>query len=150
MDQIQFPRLSYLGLLIPKLHPFFSSSLIYPDVEPAEAWLSYEDVPLKWHYPLGLLYDLYSGNEAFNGAEKKDESADEKKLPWKLTVHFSEYPVEHLVKLDAGEKHLHDLYINSVKEVYLHSSSISHSDGFADGIGRLPPQRYWQNHHVPQ
>lgn len=117
--QIQFPRLSYLGLLIPKLHAFFSSSLIDPDVQPTEAWLSYENVPLKWHYPLGLLYDLYSGSEAYSGEGdgKDEETANKKNLPWKLTVHFSGYPVEHMIKLDAAGKHLHDLYINSVKEV---------------------------------
>ncbi|KAF2474867.1 autophagy protein 5 [Lindgomyces ingoldianus] len=122
---IQFPRLSYLGLLPPRLHTFFSNSLIYPDVSPAEAWLSYEHVPLKWHYPLGLLYDLYSGTEpaypAADGddAEKKADGrnvGDDVNIPWRLTVHFSEYPVEHLVKLDVDGKHLHDLFINSVKE----------------------------------
>ncbi|KAF2876857.1 autophagy protein 5 [Massariosphaeria phaeospora] len=118
---IQFPRLSYLGLLLHKLHGFFASSLIYPDVSPADAWLSYEGVPLKWHYPLGLLYDLYSGVEPAypaDGSGKKDRDVEEeqKNMPWKLTVHFSDYPVEHLVKLDSEGNHLHDLYMHSVKE----------------------------------
>lgn len=115
--QIQFPRLSYLGLLISKLKPFFASSLIYPDVEPEEAWLSYQGVPLKWHYPLGLLYDLYSGCEPYSAEGQKEGLLDEASCAWKLTVHFSDYPVEQLVKLDAGGKHLYDLYMNSVKEV---------------------------------
>ncbi|KAF2263637.1 autophagy protein 5 [Lojkania enalia] len=118
---IQFPRLSYLGFLIPRLHAFFSDNLIYPDVSSTEAWLSYEDVPLKWHYPLGLLYDLYSGAEPAypeDGTELKVHTTEEEQgsLPWKLTVHFSEYPAEHLVRLDAEGKYLHDLYINNVKE----------------------------------
>lgn len=80
-------------------------------------------MPLKWHYPLGLLYDLYSGAEPFysegpkeDDATVKDDEAEEKRLPWKLTVHFSDYPVEQLVKLDADGKVLHDLFINNVKE----------------------------------
>ncbi|KAF2710503.1 autophagy protein 5 [Pleomassaria siparia CBS 279.74] len=116
---IQFPRLSYLGLLVPKLHGFFSNNLIYPDVSPADVWLSYDGVPLKWHYPLGLLYDLYSGAEPSHPPDEDDNNegrADGDSIPWKLTVHFSDYPVEHLVKLDAEGKHLHDLYIHSVKE----------------------------------
>lgn len=99
--------------------------MIYPDVSPAEAWLEYEGVPLKWHYPLGLLYDLYSGAEPAypsGEAEKQEHSVDEEEkgcLPWKLTVHFSDYPVDQLVKLDTEGKHLHDLFIHNVKEVML-------------------------------
>lgn len=110
-----------MGLLLPKLHGFFSSNLIYPDVSPADAWLSYDGVPLKWHYPLGLLYDLYSGAEPSHPPDD-DESTEvrveEDSIPWKITVHFSAYPVDHLVKLDAEGKHLHDLFIHSVKEVH--------------------------------
>jgi autophagy-related protein 5 len=116
-----------LGLLIHKLHAFFSRSLIYPDVTPKDAWLSYEGVPLKWHYPLGLLYDLYSGAEpAYPPDTDPDPSAPSHKLetteeerrhlPWRLTVHFSDYPAEQLIPLDDEHKHLHDLFIHSVKE----------------------------------
>ncbi|KAF2015692.1 autophagy protein 5 [Aaosphaeria arxii CBS 175.79] len=118
---IQYPRLSYLGLLIHRLRAFFSNKLIYPDVDVTDLWLEHEGVPLKWHYPLGLLYDLYSGNEPAypNDAtsSKVDTAADDQvNLPWRLTVHFSDYPVEHLVKLDADGKHLYDMFINSAKE----------------------------------
>ncbi|KAF1998050.1 autophagy protein 5 [Amniculicola lignicola CBS 123094] len=115
---IHFERLSYLGLLIPRLHAFFADRLIFPDINPTEAWLSFERVPLKWHYPLGLLYDLYSGTEPAGPVHTEggeDDVTDTTPLQWKLTVHFSEYPKE-LVKLDADGKILHDLYINSVKE----------------------------------
>ncbi|KAJ4370636.1 Autophagy protein 5 [Neocucurbitaria cava] len=120
---IQFPRISYLGLLIHKLHAFFSSSLIFPDVAPSDTWLSYEGVPLKWHYPLGLLYDLYSGAEPAyppdtSSPTHKPETAEEERqhLPWRLTVHFSDYPSEQLVRLDNEDNVLHDLFKNSVKE----------------------------------
>ena len=122
--QIQFPRLSYLGLLTQRLHAFFSPNLIYPDVSPADLWLSYEGVPLKWHYPLGLLYDLYSGAEpaypldpSSTSTHKNEFSEDDcHRLPWKLTAHFSGYPAEQLVRLDVEDKVMHDLFRNSVKE----------------------------------
>ncbi|KAF1838321.1 autophagy protein 5 [Decorospora gaudefroyi] len=117
---VQFPRLSYLGLLIHKLSAFFSHSLIYPDVTPKDAWLSYEGVPLKWHHPVGLLYDLYSGAEPAHpppSPHRLETSEEERQhLPWRLTVHFSDYPSEQIVRLDDQGKHLHDLFIHSVKE----------------------------------
>jgi autophagy-related protein 5 len=110
-------------LLIHKLYAFFSSNLIYPDVQPSDLWLSYEGVPLKWHYPLGLLYDLYSGAEpayptdSASSTQKHESTEDERRhLPWRVTVHFSDYPSEQLVRLDNEDKHMHDLYFNSVKE----------------------------------
>ncbi|KAI1971103.1 Autophagy protein 5 [Ophidiomyces ophidiicola] len=59
--QISVSRLSYLPFLLPRLLAFFSSSLIDPDVESHHGWFSFEGVPLRWHYPVGLLYDLYAG-----------------------------------------------------------------------------------------
>ncbi|KAK5008476.1 Autophagy protein 5, partial [Cryomyces antarcticus] len=38
-------------------------------------------------------------------------------LPWRLVVHFTTWPEEQLIKLDANGKVLHDAFINSVKEV---------------------------------
>ena len=123
----QPPRLSYLAFLLPRLHAFFNPSLINPDIEPHEAWLSFEGVPLKWHYPLGLLYDLFSGAEPVDfDRQRKDEVAESQAtvetasgispLPWRLTVHFTDYPGDQLIQLDAEGRALLDSYINAVKE----------------------------------
>ncbi|KAL1591610.1 Autophagy protein 5 [Paraconiothyrium brasiliense] len=119
---VHVPRLSYLAFLLPKLHTYFHGNLIYPDVSPTDAWLDFDNVPLKWHYPLGLLYDLYSGAEPASSHNTPAEQAivpspeEEETPPWKLTLHFSGYPKDQLVQLDAHEKHLHDWFINKVKE----------------------------------
>jgi autophagy-related protein 5 len=132
-DEIQFPRLSYLALLIHKLHTFFSSNLIYPDIQPSDLWLEYEGVPLKWHYPLGLLYDLYSGAEPHHPPSSNDgpsppsptqhsssstSDINKKTLPWRLTLHASSYPTTHLIPLSSTNtnQHIHDLFIHAVKE----------------------------------
>lgn len=115
---ISFPRVSYLPSLLPKLRAFFASSLINPDAEYHEGWFAFEGVPLKWHYPIGLLFDLYAGADpASKSASGGDRSPEvESPLPWRLTVHFSDWPAEDLVRLDPDGMVLNDAFINSVKE----------------------------------
>lgn len=87
-----------------------------------EAWFSFEEIPLKWHYPLGLLNDLFSGTAPYqaSGPSLQDPTttseAKEGPLPWRLTLHFTDWPDEQLVRLDAEGRVLHDAFINSVKE----------------------------------
>ncbi|CAI7565654.1 unnamed protein product [Penicillium pancosmium] len=115
---ISFPRVSYLPSLLPRLRAFFASSLINPDAEHHQGWFAFEGVPLKWHYPIGLLFDLYAGvdpaSKANPGGEQSPEA--ESPFPWQLTVHFSDWPVEELVRLDPEGMVLNDAFINSVKE----------------------------------
>ncbi|KAJ5222296.1 uncharacterized protein N7469_008536 [Penicillium citrinum] len=100
------------------LRAFFASSLINPDAEYHEGWFAFEGVPLKWHYPIGLLFDLYAGADpASKSASGGDRSPEvESPLPWRLTVHFSDWPAEDLVRLDPDGMVLNDAFINSVKE----------------------------------
>ena len=88
---------------------------------PHAGWFSFENVSLKWHYPLGLLYDLFSGaapSQAPGASSQDSNSAEEysSTLPWRLTLHFADWPAEQLINLDAEGKVMHDAFINSVKE----------------------------------
>ncbi|KAK7522255.1 autophagy protein 5 [Phyllosticta citriasiana] len=138
---IQVPRLSYIPFLLARLHAFFAPSLINPDVQSSQGWLSFEEVPLKWHHPIGLLYDLYSGAEPFNAHGSSDDSLSHHDalpskpspasptssssgssstgpsapLPWRLTLHYAAHPAT-LLPLDAELKSQHDAFINGVKE----------------------------------
>ncbi|CEN61396.1 Putative Autophagy protein 5 [Aspergillus calidoustus] len=115
---ISYPRISYLPSLLPRLKAFFSSSLIDPASSAShDGWFSFENVPLKWHYPVGLLYDLYAGAAPATKSSDVDySSASDDSLPWKLVVHFSDWPDEELVRLDAQGMVMNDAFINSVKE----------------------------------
>lgn len=79
-------------------------------------------MPLKWHHPIGLLYDLYAGSTpavasiAFGAPQTRNASALSSPLPWRLTIHYSSFPSDQLVQLDPDGKAMHDAYINSVKE----------------------------------
>jgi autophagy-related protein 5 len=132
---VQPPRLSYLAFLLPRLYAFFAVSLISPDVQPHEAWLSFDSVPLKWHYSLGLLYDLFSGAEPVDFDQQRREdlatsritvetASGTSPLPWRLTVHFTDYPGDQLIQLDPDGRAMLDSYINAVKEAdYIRNGS---------------------------
>jgi autophagy-related protein 5 len=123
---IQYPRLSYLAFLLPRLHAFFAPKLINPDIPANEAWFEFETVPLKWHYPAGLLYDIHSGAEPVDLGQRTTlensqtsvhvDSSARQPLPWKLVVHYSELPSEQLYQLDAEGRAMRDSFVNAVKE----------------------------------
>ena len=160
---VQPPRLSYLAFLLPRIHAFFASSLIHPDVQPHEAWLSFEGIPLKWHYPLGLLYDLISGAEPVDLERQRkadlaasqitvETSSGTTPLPWTLTVHFTDYPDDQLIQLDAEGRALLDSYINAVKEAdFIRNGTartvMSLSKEDSDNLWRAVQTRKMPTHH---
>lgn len=78
---------------------------------------------MKWHYPIGLLYDLFSGVE-HAGLDSKSNQQDtatnrveEASIkPWKLLLHYKNYPTELIFPLDPDGRVIQDAFINSVKE----------------------------------
>ncbi|KAI5206479.1 putative autophagy protein Apg5 [Aureobasidium subglaciale] len=122
---INLPRLSYLPFLLPRLHAFFAPNLINPSIPPHQAWLSFQNVALKYHYPIGLLYDLFSGSQPSDSEDDDTEEADQ--LPWKLELRYSEFPREQLMELDEGGKVLGeqaDVIRNGKGNVYLGLSQV--------------------------
>ena len=121
-DQVHYPRLSYLPFLLPELQAFFSSELVDPNATVSHAWFSFEDVPLKWYYPVGLLYDLFSGAVPIHSLPTRPtggdqaQGRDEASLPWHIVLHFSDHPAEQLVQMDQDGGVIHDSFVNNVKE----------------------------------
>lgn len=92
------PRYSYLPLVTEKVKRNFQRSISQKPGD--EMWFDYDDDPLKWHFPIGLLFDLYGNPE---------------NLPWNLTVHFKDFPEDklmHCPKEDAVES----FFMSSLKE----------------------------------
>ncbi|XP_035825360.1 autophagy protein 5 isoform X2 [Aplysia californica] len=92
------PRLSYFPLVTDKV---LRHMMKHVDPEHhGEMWLEFDGQPLKWHYPIGVLFDLYG------------MSTD---LPWKLTVHFQNFPEEELLRCSSKEV-VQSHFISVVKE----------------------------------
>jgi autophagy-related protein 5 len=56
-----------------------------------EIWLDFEGTPIKWHIPVGVLYDQFC---SLNNDNNEDPSlaSYSTMLPWNLTVHYSKFP----------------------------------------------------------
>lgn len=76
---LMVPRVSYFPLVTDKVKKHFQRFIESED----EVWFSYNEIPLKWHIPIGLLFDLLVTDDA---------------LPWQITVNFKKYPEDVLFK----------------------------------------------------
>jgi hypothetical protein len=72
-----------------------------------ECWFEDEDsgIPLRWHFFVGVLYDLMRGKSAIKLSSWKGPSNQHIQdvfLPWRIRVHFTSYPHDRLLPLDDG------------------------------------------------
>ncbi|XP_055326884.1 autophagy protein 5 isoform X2 [Sitodiplosis mosellana] len=79
-------RLSYLPLVTDKVKKHFSR-FVSNEAQEGEVWFDSNGLPLKWHYPIGVLYELTKLTE----------------LPWCITIHFSKFPEEILFRCPNRE-----------------------------------------------
>jgi autophagy-related protein 5 len=65
------------------------------------AWFDVNGEPLRWHLPVGVLFDLYANTE---------------QLPWEVTIHFRHFPVNQLIRC-VGDETVRSVFFNTLKEV---------------------------------
>ncbi|KAL0074049.1 autophagy protein Apg5-domain-containing protein [Phycomyces blakesleeanus] len=105
---IEVARLSYLSLLTHQLHSIYTGLGI--QTQPENVWYDYNGEPLKWHFPIGLLYDLY--NFPISQVPTFGEKAS---LPWRINIHFDEFPIDKILRnptLDTTQ----DMFMSMLKE----------------------------------
>jgi hypothetical protein len=79
----------------------------YAPPNPEELWFEHDDRPLRWHVPIGVLFDHAVGLD------------DGRALPWRLVAHFSNFPVQTLLRgggLRADTTAVGASYLNALKE----------------------------------
>ncbi|KAK0089269.1 hypothetical protein PV325_008209 [Microctonus aethiopoides] len=96
---IMVPRLSYFPLCTDKVRKHFMR-YIQEDKQENEMWLEFNGTPLKWHFPIGVLLDIYS-----NDIE----------LPWNIVVHFDKFP-EHDIMHCSNKEVVEAYFLSCIKE----------------------------------
>ncbi|XP_026285902.1 autophagy protein 5 [Frankliniella occidentalis] len=106
---LMVPRLSYFPLVTDKVRRHFQR-YIHPDKHDAEMWVDFNGQPLKWHYPIGVLFDLH---------------IPEISLPWCLTIHFDKFPEAELLHCSSREA-VESYFMSCIKEadVLKHRSQV--------------------------
>ncbi|XP_035687247.1 autophagy protein 5-like isoform X2 [Branchiostoma floridae] len=115
------PRQSYFPLVADKVQRYFLKYTANSQGE--EMWLEYEGQPLKWHYPIGVLFDLHASSTM---------------LPWSLVVHFQKFPEDELLHCpgkDAVESH----FMSSVKE----ADTLKHRGQVINGMQKKDHKQLW-------
>ncbi|VDO06089.1 unnamed protein product [Rodentolepis nana] len=102
---LQVPRITYFPLVMEKvirsLRSFIKSGLEDSDEIYKQYWLSHNGIPLKWHYPVGVLFDLYSSSS---------------KLPWEIAINFKDYPSDLLLAPPVNRASVEAFFVATLKE----------------------------------
>lgn len=113
------PRVAYLPLFYDKLEKLYARAANSAPED--ELWLSSEDVPLRWHYPVGVLFDLYGRGG---------------RMPWNITVHFKNFPEDDLLHCQ-GREAMESYFHSKLKE----ADCVKHR---SEIIQSLTPQQFGQ------
>ena len=70
----------------------------------AEMWFSEQGRPLRWHHPIGLLFDL-----------TRAAAGPGPGLPWQLDVHFTDFPSDQLLPCQTRDQ-VESVFMSSLKE----------------------------------
>lgn len=105
---VMLPRISYFSLHLSKvLSRILSSAHTNLEDISGEAnvlediWLQSSGEALKWHYPIGVLYDMFM-------------NLNDSSLPWQITIRLKNFPNE-LIRCRSKET-MRNCFMQSVKE----------------------------------
>ncbi|CAG8758506.1 14056_t:CDS:2, partial [Cetraspora pellucida] len=108
---IEAPRCSYFPLWTSQIRKYFVDMALNFIGDDADIWYDVDGTPLKWHYPIGLLYDLHTGY--------RPDSNSPPPLPWPVTVHFKNFPTDKLIRAQAIDA-TQDFFMSMIKEEWEH------------------------------
>ncbi|EEB05065.1 autophagy associated protein Atg5 [Schizosaccharomyces japonicus yFS275] len=106
------PRLSYIAFILDEVR-----KILCPNEKLDNCWLEFEGVPLKSHWPIGVLYDLYTAT---------DPDAPRSPVLWKLVLHYDNFPASQLIPCNEPTT-FRTLFFNALKESdYVRNKSASY------------------------
>ncbi|EIW82563.1 autophagy protein 5 [Coniophora puteana RWD-64-598 SS2] len=106
---IQAPRVSYLPLLVPEIKRFLMD-IVFDEmggraVKEEDWWFEGEEgALLKWHWPIGLIYDNYTISSTIRPAAPSSSLPNTLAVqPLRLTLHLTSPPTDKLLMAPSAE-----------------------------------------------
>jgi len=127
-------RQTYFPLVLDKVQRHFAEFLSNPANRANEIWLDFNGTALKWHYPVGLLFDLYA-NE---GTGVAFDSAQSVNIPWSLNVHFENFPAD-LISTQNSKDIVESHFLSTVKE----ADAIKHKGKIINDMLKKDHKQLW-------
>jgi hypothetical protein len=119
---VMIPRMSYFPLLLARVVEYFEKyapptlgigSNDATKNRVRNVWFESNGVPLRWHLPVGVLYDVLmkakekdfenNSNDSNdnNNNNNNNNDIDKSILPWKIVVHFQSFPAEKIIRFEG-------------------------------------------------
>ncbi|CCM01160.1 uncharacterized protein FIBRA_03208 [Fibroporia radiculosa] len=149
---IQAPRVSYLPLLVPEIKRFLMD-VVFDEaaarlIKEEDWWFESEEGHLlKWHWPIGLIYD----NHTIMSSARLNSSATEP-APLRLILHLASPPTEKLL-LSPSTEACKQAFMGQLKEAdFLRWGNTkrmtglrkAEQDGLWEGIKEHNFEEYWR------
>jgi len=133
---LMLQRQNYFPCIIEKIQKYYSTYFrenlneTTNNINLANLWLEYESIPLKWHYPIGVLYDLYTSSVSSTSSH----------LPWQITVHLSKFPEGEIIRFPDKES-IEAHYMSTLKE----ADALKHKGQIIGDMQKRDHKQLWNS-----
>lgn len=119
------PRVTYFPLVLDRVVKYFNRFLDQNKQVVTDMWLDYDGQPLKWQHPIGLSWDLFGSNYD---------------LPWRLILHFSNFPAQELVRCNTKSS-IETNFMSSIKE----ADTLKHKGAVIKNMVKKDHNQLWSS-----
>ena len=129
-------RQNYFPCFIEKIQKYYSTYFkenindTINNINFSNLWLEYESIPLKWHYPIGILYDLYTSSISSTNSH----------LPWQIIVHLSKFPEGEIIRFPDKES-IESHYMSTIKE----ADALKHKGQIISDMQKRDHKQIWNS-----
>jgi len=118
-------RVTYFPLVLDRAVKYFNRFMDQNKRAIHDMWLDYDGQAIKWHHPIGLSWDLFGSSY---------------ELPWRLILHFSDFPEKELVRCNTKAS-IETSFMSSIKE----ADALKHKGAIIKNMVKKDHTQLWSS-----